>query len=83
MRSIRNSSTEWRSSSSRRASGSAKTGERLVERDTVFREVRGSLAGIPFEGQSHALNVLDNLGIRLTPELSCERFYYSRDPPND
>jgi len=41
----------------------------------VFREVRGSLAGIPFEGQSHALNVLDNLGIRLTPKFCCERSY--------
>ncbi len=49
-------------------------GECLIERDAMLCEICGRLAGIPFKGQSHGPNVLDNLGIRLTPQLSCKAF---------
>src|SRR5665213_1738109 len=43
--------------------------QRLSEGDIVLREILGGLPRVPLESQSHGRNVLDERGIRLTPQL--------------
>src|SRR6266571_5467836 len=59
------------------AKGIRKYGDGLAEGDTMFADVVGGLAGIPFEGQGHGANLRPSPGIRITPYLTCERIQES------